>query len=381
MSKSETTAAFARARALSGSITDSADRISIYYGLWVGPFIRGDLASMREAAETFLADAERRLDLKEAGIAHRLMGTTFWYCGDYLGARPHLDKALAGRDHDRDRGLLPAFGYVQGVPAKYYMGMTLWALGETDRGARLLDESLSLALQSEHIPTIALARHYMIVFSIIRREPDLGTTHADALLDLDLKHGLPNWRAFAKFHLAWVARRSDLEAIDEMRAALAFQRERDFLVELPLLGALLAETEAEAGELNVALDTINEQIALIERTGQRWYEPEANRIRGEILLKLDSANVSVAENALLNAVAIARGQGARTFGLRAALSLAKLYQSTDRAAEAHTVLAPALEGFSPRPEMHEITEAQALLVAIEAVVQMLEIGARKRSGA
>ena len=113
--------------------------------------------------------------------------------------------------------------------------------------------------------------------------------------------------------------------------------------------------------MNIALDTINEQIALIERTGQRWYEPEANRIRGEILLKLDPANVSVAENALANAVAVARGQGARSFELRAALALAKLYQSTGRPAEAHAVLAPALEGFSRMPEMPEIAEGQALL--------------------
>ena len=125
----------------------------------------------------------------------------------------------------------------------------MWAQGEIVRGARLVEDSLTLALNSEHIPTIALARHYMLVLAIIRREPDLATTHAQALLDLDLKHGLPNWRGYAKFHLAWVARRSDREALVEMRAALALQRESDFLVELPLLGALLAEAEAEAGEL------------------------------------------------------------------------------------------------------------------------------------
>jgi hypothetical protein len=73
-----------------------------------------------------------------------------------------------------------------------------------------------------------------------------------------------------------------------------------------------------------------------------------------------------AEQALLTAISVARQQGTRTFGLRAALSLAKLFQSTDRASEAHAVLAPALEGFSPTDEMPEIAEARALLVAIEA---------------
>ena len=85
-----------------------------------------------------------------------------------------------------------------------------------------------------------------------------------------------------------------------------------------------------------------------------------------MLLKRDPANPAPAEEALQTALAIAKEQGARSLGLRAALSLAKLYQSTGHPADAHAVLAPALEGFSPTPEMPEIAEALALLVAIEA---------------
>ncbi len=79
------------------------------------------------------------------------------------------------------------------------------------------------------------------------------------------------------------------------------------------------------------------------------------------MLKRNPANTSPAEEALQTAIAIARQQGARSFGVRAALSLAKLYQSTARSADAHAVLASALEGFAPTPEMPEIAEAQALL--------------------
>ena len=100
--------------------------------------------------------------------------------------------------------------------------------------------------------------------------------------------------------------------------------------------------------------------------GYRAFEAELHRARGEILLKRDPANPAPAEEAFLTAIAVAKQQGTRSFELRAALSLAKLYQSTGRPADAHAVLAPALEGFSPTPEMPEIAEAQALLVAIEA---------------
>ncbi len=90
-------------------------------------------------------------------------------------------------------------------------------------------------------------------------------------------------------------------------------------------------------------------------------DPLLFRDKGEILLRLDLANPAPAEEAFRTAIQFARQQGSRSFGLRAALSLAKLNQSTGRPAEAHAVLAPALEGFAPRTEMPEIADAQALL--------------------
>ena len=86
-----------------------------------------------------------------------------------------------------------------------------------------------------------------------------------------------------------------------------------------------------------------------------------HRLRGELLLKRDPGNPAPAEDALQTALAIAERQSGRFYGLLAALSLAKLYHSTGRLADAHAVLAPALEGFSPTPEMPQIAEAQGLL--------------------
>jgi predicted ATPase len=366
MSPPETTAAFAKARQLADSIEDPSERFSTYYGLWVGPFIRGNLSEMREVAEAFMRDAERRPGSPEAGIAHRLLGTTCWYAGDYTGAQLQLDRALALYDHERDLSLASSFAYDQGVLAKFYLGMTHYALGKVDRGVGLIEESLRLALQGGHVPTVALARHYMVVFAAVRRNLDSAAPHAQALLDLGVTHGLPSWHGFAKFTLAWAERRGNPQALEEMRAALATQRDMDFRVEQPLFGTLLAEAEAAAGELDAALASVNAQLAAMEQTGERWFEAEVHRARGEILLKHDAANTAPAEEAFLNAVAIAQRQKARSFELRAALSLAKLYQSAGRAADAHAVLAPALEGFSPTPEFPEVEEARTLLSALAA---------------
>ena len=131
----------------------------------------------------------------------------------------------------------------------------------------------------------------------------------------------------------------------------------------------LAEAEAQWGDAGRAVAILDETLATCDRTGCRAFQAELHRTRGEMLLKCDPANPAPAEEAFLTAIAVSRQQGARSFELRAALSLAKLYQSTARPTDAHAALAPALEGFSPTPETPEIAEAQALLSRLPSVGQ------------
>jgi predicted ATPase len=133
---------------------------------------------------------------------------------------------------------------------------------------------------------------------------------------------------------------------------------------LPLIWGLLADIEAEPRGTEAALTRLDEALVLAAETGERWTDSLLHRIRGEILLKSDPPNTAPAEDTFLTAIAIAQQQKARSFELRAALSLAKLYQSTSRAADAYAVLAPALEGLSATPEFPEIAEAQALLATL-----------------
>ena len=114
------------------------------------------------------------------------------------------------------------------------------------------------------------------------------------------------------------------------------------------------------------MQRIDTALALANETGEDWTDALLHRIRAAILLKRDPANPAPAEEAFLAAIAIAQAQKARSFALQAALSLTKLYQSTGRPVEAHAILAPALEGFSPTTEMPEIGEALALLAALAA---------------
>jgi len=132
---------------------------------------------------------------------------------------------------------------------------------------------------------------------------------------------------------------------------------------VPFFQGLLADLEAQ-GDADGALTRVEEALALAGETGEHWSDAFLHRLRGEILLKRNPANTASAEDAFLTAIAIAQQQKARSFELRAALDLARLYNSTSRSVEAHALLASALKGFSPTPEFPEIAEAQTLLSAL-----------------
>jgi predicted ATPase len=151
-----------------------------------------------------------------------------------------------------------------------------------------------------------------------------------------------------------------------MRDGVDSLRAQNILIFDGLVKMALAKNESRAGNVDRALVLLDEALATSERTGHLSFEAELHRARGETLLKQTSASPTAAEEAFLTAVAVAKQQGARSFELRAALALAKLYQSTGRPVDAHAVLARALEGFSPTSEFPEIGEAISFMAAIEA---------------
>jgi predicted ATPase len=178
---------------------------------------------------------------------------------------------------------------------------------------------------------------------------------------------MPFWRAAAELGAGWARGRLHDAATgaEELSRALADRIEQGVLNDAWFYKGLLAELEAETLGAENALARIDEAMALARQVETRCNVPFLHLLRGKLLLERDPSNPAPAEEAFRTALAIAQEQGARSWGLRAALSLAKLYQSTDRPVEAHAVLAPALEGFTPTPEMSEIAEAQTLLERLD----------------
>jgi class 3 adenylate cyclase/predicted ATPase len=358
----ETTEAFARAREVALGDKDTNERLAADYGLWAGSYVRGELSAMRAHAETFLADVETRPDSPEAGVARRIIGVTHWFAGEYVEARETLDHALALFQPGRDDDLAFRFGHDEGVAAMLYLALTLWPLGDIGRAVSLVGDAEARIADLAHVVTRALGRSYAATFALLRRDMSRAAMNGVELAELTRDHDLPFWRAFGVFFEGLASAQGGAAGVglEDMRRGVELRREQNVLIFDGLLKIALAEAEARAGDVDRAVAVLDEALATSDRTGHRTFEAELHRARGEMLLKRDPANPALPEEAHLAAIAVAKQQGARSFELRAALSLAKLYRSTGRSADAHAVLASALEGFSPTPEMPEIAEAMLL---------------------
>jgi predicted ATPase len=280
---------------------------------------------------------------------------------------PEITRANSNQHSRRHR-----FVFDDRVITTGWLAVVLWPLGEVDQAARLFDNALSLARQTGHFPTVAWARAYTCRFAGIRRKPGQARPHAEDLLKLAREHGLPMRLADGSFYHGWACWcAGDGDGETGMREGLALWNEMDYRLFGPLTGTLLAEREAEAGRVEVGLAILDAQLAAVEQTGERWFDAEMHRVRGELLLKLRRPDVAAAELAFTRAIEIARSQRTRTFELRAALSLAKLYQRTGRDQVADGLLVPALVGFRAGPEVPEVEEAQRLLTMHEPVARLI----------
>jgi len=361
----ETTAAFARAREATLGDKDAPERLAADYGLWAGSFARGELPAMRELSAAFLSDVAARPDSPEAGVAHRVLGTTHWFAGEYVEARDHLERALALFNPGRDDGLAFRFGHDPGVAAMLFLAFTLWPLGDVGRSVFLVGDADARITGVDHIGTRAFKRMHAAMFALIHGDLSRAAQNAVQLAQLTREHDLPTWRAYAVFldGLARAQSGGPSDGLEDMRRGAELLLEQHVAFD-GLLKIALAEAEARAGAVDRALVILDEALATSERIGHRSFDAELHRVHGEMLLKLDPANPAPAEEALKIAIAVAKQQGARSFELGAALALAKLFQSTARVVEAHDALAPALAGFAPTPEMPEVAEAQALLATL-----------------
>jgi class 3 adenylate cyclase/tetratricopeptide (TPR) repeat protein len=359
----ETKAAAARTKQLAAEVNDSTARFAVYRAQFLASFMGGDIGSIVSTSETYLREARNAGVPPDIALASYQLGLARWFQGSLADARTHAEEGLKTYDPGPNNEALSGRSFDWWIYGTCVLANIYWHLGGVERAQELIEQARTRARESRHSMTLATTSAFGVALEMFRGDAEAALRDAETLGEI---YALPFYSHWARICRGWArARLGDREAgLRDMRQVLAEFAENKTQLAAPFYQGLLAELEAEGQSVAAALALIEEALALAERTGQRLTDAFLHRVRGDILLKASPRNSAPAEEAYLKAIAVAREQGARSFELRAALSLAKLYKSTGRPAEAHVVLAPALEGFAATPVMPEIAEAQALLAAL-----------------
>jgi predicted ATPase len=319
--------------------------------------MRGEYREAREIAEVLLREAGEDARGAEVGTVHRMLGLVHLYQGNLKEAQSILEREAT------EFQLSPA-GH---VTAAAFLALTEWHLGEIERARQSIDGAIQRADETADAASIGTALFFRTVLESRRDDVSATRLAADALLGLSEQYGMKTYSDQGKVYANWARGRlldPDFGASELEQALTAYIAEGN-RADAPSLYGLLAELEASELGPESSLPSIDRGLAIADETGEHFTDPYLHRLRGELLLKRNPSEPAPVEEAFKAALAAAKVQGARSYELLASLSLAKLYQSIGRHADAHAILAPALAGFTPTDEMPEIAEAQALLVAIE----------------
>ncbi len=358
----ETVAAWKRARQFAADINDPSELAPIHSGLFNASLTQGELAPMRVLAETIMSTANRQSKSPVAAVvAHWTSGVTCWFAGDYLNARMHLERALAIYCAEPDPATFKAA--TQDLPGVImrFLALVLWPLGSVDRSRQLAGEAVRVPGEKRALVQVNALVHKAVFDGLCGDMLE----ETETVLALAREHAMPLYVA-AGTHLSGLAkwRAGDrMNGLADMRRGWALLHENDCYLCEPFWGMQVAVAIAEVGQTEAALDTLTELIAWVEQSGQHWLDAELHRVRGELLLRCDPSNASSAEDAFNRALEIARRQQTKTFELRGALGLARLYSTIGRAGLVPDVLAPALVDFDTAQNLPEIEEAGRLLRA------------------
>jgi hypothetical protein len=339
----------------------------LLHGTWLGAVTTESFEAASKASAALLAEATPAPNGGAIGVAHRAVGATLLYGGFFHDAKRQFDDVTSLLASADDAELARRFNGDPRAAAHILRALAAWFTSDFDAAARDAQEAAADAERADDAMTQGYVYGWAAIFGAVRRDVSLTGLNARRLLKLVADTGLRTWAPAAEQFERWSRSMSGVGRFSagELRAARPALKDvgHDKIV-TPVIGVLAAEAEVRNGRADEALALVEELITEIRASGLRWQEAELLRVSGEARLLGPSADPDRAGRDLEAAVAVAREQGARAFELRAALSLARLYQSTDSPLEAHDVLAPALEGFSPTPEFPEIEEAQTFLTAL-----------------
>ena len=302
--------------------------------------------------------------------AHRALGAALFYHGEVGASQAHLEQAITLYESQQHRSYAFLYGIDLGVYCLTFAAYALWLLGYPEQALKRVQEALTLAQGLSHPYSLAFALAHSALLHQYRREVQAAQEQAEAAIVVCTEQGFPYWLAMGTILRGWVLAEQgqEEEGIAQMVQGLAAYRATGAELRRPYYISLLAEAYGKEGQAEEALNTLAEALDTVNKSGERWYEVEMYRLRGELLLKSEIQGsesevqrLPEAESCFRQAIEIARQQSAKSLELRAVMSLSRLWQQQGKNDEARQMLAEIYSWFTEGFDTADLKEAKALL--------------------
>lgn len=361
---SETKDVLLRAKSLLHHLTEPSDRFAVLYGIWACYYVAGEVALQQQAAVEFLKAAEQANDRAALCIAHRALGTTYVTMGEFVSGRRHLEEARSLYDPVSHARFRYQYGQDIGAASLCYLSWALWHLGHVEQAAQVAREAVAYAERLSHPHTTAYTIcHARGMLDVFRRDPSGTPAYTEAVIALCHEHGFPFWAAGAQILNGWAkcVQGNVSEGIEVLQTGLRKWRKTGARLWLPLFLAVEAQAYAAIGRMDLALEAINQAIAVASDKGERWAIAEILRVKATLVLAANNADTAEAEALLAESINTSRSQQARSWELRASCDLARVWQNNGRTTDALHLLRDVIGQFRENEVSEDLVTARAAL--------------------
>ena len=343
---------------------------SVLYLFWVANVVafNGDIS--RELAAQFMVLAEKQGATVPLMIARRLMGMSLLHTGDIAEGRVHFDRALALYDLAEHRPLATRFGQDVRVAILSFGSMAPWTLGYPEAALADTQQALKDAREIGQAPTLMYALTYTSYINMHCGKYEAANALVDELVALAEEKEASYWNALgmiARGCLFVLAGRAS-DAVHMITSGFSAFRSTGATLWTPAYLSHLAKAYADIGQFDDALRSIGEATTALETSKETLFEAEVHRVAGEIALKLPEPDAAKAQTHLERALAVAQQQQAKSWELRAAMSMARLWRDQGKVQQARELLAPVYGWFTEGFDTRDLKEAKALLEELALVI-------------
>jgi predicted ATPase/class 3 adenylate cyclase len=366
--------AYRRARDLCQQLKDITQLFPVLWGLWMYHLVRAEHDAANKLTEQLLGVAQTTGDSDLALEAHFAAGLSAFYCGELVAAREHLEQAISAYDPEAHRGLASTYGGLDpGVCCLEYVAWTLWLLGYPDQALKRVDEAQLLAKRVANLYTQARSLYWDSLVRQFTGQWDVLGEKIEVAMSMATEHGFALVLGVGPIMRGWalVAEGQSEEGIRQISQGLERYRATGAGFQLPHLLTSLVEAHSKLKQPEEGLTVLTEAQTLVQKTGERYYEAELERLKGELMLAQVPDNPAAAETCFHKALEIAHGQQAKSLELRTAMSLARLWQRQGKQDDARQLLNDSFAWFTEGFDTADLREARALL---DELGSMKEVG-------